>query len=39
VLKTPVEVSQEQIAVFARLYRMNARPLQPARGRLVKESR
>jgi carbonic anhydrase len=39
VLKTPIAVSQEQIAVFARLYRMNARPLQPARGRLVKESR
>ena len=39
VLKAPVEVSQEQIAIFARLYRMNARPMQQANGRLIKESR
>jgi carbonic anhydrase len=38
VLKTPVEVSPDQVAVFGKLYSMNARPLQPARGRLIKES-
>jgi carbonic anhydrase len=38
VLKTPVEVAPEQVAVFGKLYSMNARPLQPAHGRLIKES-
>jgi carbonic anhydrase len=38
VLKTPVEMSAEQVAVFAKLYTMNARPVQPAHGRLIKES-
>ena len=38
VMKTPVQVSAEQIAIFSRLYSMNARPGQPANGRLVKES-
>ena len=38
VLKQPVQVSPEQVAVFARLYPMNARPLQSAAGRLIKES-
>jgi carbonic anhydrase len=38
VLKTPVQVSREQIGVFGRLYAMNARPVQPANGRLIKES-
>jgi carbonic anhydrase len=38
VLKTPVPVSAEQIDIFAHLYPMNARPLQPAAGRLIKES-
>jgi carbonic anhydrase len=38
VLKTPVEVAPEQVAVFSKLYSMNARPLQPAHGRLIKES-
>jgi carbonic anhydrase len=38
VLKTPVEVAPEQVAVFGKLYSMNARPIQPARGRLIKES-
>ena len=38
VMKHPVPVSPEQIAVFARLYPMNARPLQPLHGRLIKES-
>lgn len=38
VLKTPVRVSREQVGVFGRLYAMNARPVQPANGRLIKES-
>lgn len=39
VLKTPVEVSPEQIAIFARLYPNNTRPVQPTNNRLIKESR
>jgi carbonic anhydrase len=38
VLKQPVSVSVEQMALFARLYPMNARPVQPLGGRLIKES-
>jgi carbonic anhydrase len=38
VLKTPVHVSREQVGVFGRLYAMNARPVQPPNGRLIKES-
>jgi carbonic anhydrase len=38
VMKQPVPISPEQIAVFARLYPMNARPIQAAGGRLIKES-
>lgn len=38
VMKQPVPISPEQIAVFARLYPMNARPIQSASGRLIKES-
>ena len=38
VLKQPVQVSNEQLAIFARLYPMNARPLQALSGRLIKES-
>jgi carbonic anhydrase len=39
VLKKPLQISPEQIAIFSRLYRNNARPIQPANGRLVKDSR
>jgi carbonic anhydrase len=39
VMKQPVQVSAEQIAIFSRLYRNNARPVQPSSGRLIKESR
>lgn len=39
VLKEPIPVSPEQIAIFARLYPNNARPVQPTHDRLVKESR
>jgi carbonic anhydrase len=38
VLKTPVDVSAEQINAFARLYPHDARPIQPLNGRVVKES-
>ncbi|MCU0869836.1 MAG: carbonic anhydrase family protein, partial [Burkholderiales bacterium] len=38
VMKTPMQVSRTQIGVFGRLYEMNARPVQAANGRLVKES-
>ena len=38
VMKQPVPVSPEQIGIFARLYPMNARPIQSASGRLIKES-
>ena len=38
VMKSPVPISPDQIGVFARLYPMNARPLQAASGRLIKES-
>ncbi|MET0384183.1 MAG: carbonic anhydrase family protein [Burkholderiaceae bacterium] len=38
VMKQPVPISPEQVAIFAHLYPMNARPLQQAGGRLIKES-
>lgn len=38
VMKTPVHISPEQLQIFARLYPMNARPVQPLHGRLIKES-
>lgn len=38
VMKQPVSLSDEQLAIFARLYPMNARPVQSASGRLIKES-
>jgi carbonic anhydrase len=39
VMKQPLQVSPEQVAIFSRLYRNNARPVQPSFGRLIKESR
>lgn len=39
VFKQPVPVSEEQVAIFSRLYRNNARPIQPPNNRLIKESR
>lgn len=39
VIKQPQQVSAEQLAILQRLYRPNARPVQPAFGRIVKESR
>jgi len=38
VLKTPVDVSPEQIKAFAKLYPRDVRPLQPINGRIVKET-
>ena len=39
VLKQPQQMSSEQIAIFSRFYRHNARPVQPVNSRLIKESR
>lgn len=39
VFRQPLQVSPQQIAIFARLYPNNARPVQPANGRLIKETR
>ena len=39
VLKEPMTVSAEQVSIFARMNRNNARPIQPAYGRLIKDSR
>ena len=38
VFKEPIELSQDQISIFSRMYPMNARPVQSAAGRLIKES-
>ena len=38
VMRQPVQVSQSQIDIFSRLYPMNARPVQSASGRLIKQS-
>jgi carbonic anhydrase len=38
VMQQPVTVSPAQIDIFARLYPMNARPIQAAAGRLIKQS-
>jgi carbonic anhydrase len=38
VLKQPQHISPEQLAIFARLYENNARPIQPSFSRLIKES-
>jgi carbonic anhydrase len=39
VMRQPVQLSGQQIEVFARLYPMNARPVQQGSGRLIKQSR
>lgn len=38
VLRQPLSVSSQQLAVMHKLYPANARPVQPAGGRLIKES-
>jgi carbonic anhydrase len=39
VMKQPVQVSQDQVNIFSRLYKNNARPIQRLGGRLIKEGR
>jgi carbonic anhydrase len=39
VLKEPVPVSAEEVAQFSKLYRDNARPIQPVHDRVVQETR
>ncbi len=39
VMKQPIQLSAEQIAIFSRLYPQNARPVQPGNKRLIKASR
>ncbi|MES2298974.1 MAG: carbonic anhydrase family protein [Pseudomonadota bacterium] len=38
VMKEPMQASGGQIALFSRLYPLNARPIQPSAGRMIKES-
>ncbi len=38
VMKTPIELSHDQIAAFQKLYRMNARPVQPLNSRVIESS-
>jgi len=35
VMRTPIEISYAQLAAFKKLYKMNARPVQPLNGRRV----
>lgn len=37
VMKNPATMSREQIGIFGKLYPMNARPIQSASGRLIKD--
>jgi len=37
VMRTPVQMSRNQLETFGRLYEMNARPVQALNGRLIKE--
>jgi carbonic anhydrase len=39
VMQQTIPVSKAQLAILARLYPMNARPVQPLNGRLIKQSR
>jgi carbonic anhydrase len=38
VMKEPMSAAPAQMALFSRLYPLNARPLQPSSGRVIKES-
>lgn len=38
VMRQPVMLTKDQIAIFAKLHPMNARPIQPSSGRWIKES-
>ena len=37
VMKQPAQMSRDQINIFARMYPMNARPVQSAQGRMIKD--
>jgi carbonic anhydrase len=39
VMQQPIQVSPQQLAIFARLHPMNARPIQPLNNRVIKQSR
>ena len=39
VMQQPIQVSPQQLAIFARLHPMNARPVQPLNDRVIKQSR
>jgi carbonic anhydrase len=39
VLKQPLQVASDQVAIFSRVFRNNSRPIQPQNGRLIKETR
>lgn len=39
VLRQPQQISPEQLSIVQRLYKPNARPVQPGFGRIIKESR
>ena len=38
VMKQTMQASPEQMALFSRLYPLNARPVQQGNGRMIKES-
>ena len=38
VMKNPVPIASEQVGILGKIYSMNTRPVQPAHGRLIKES-
>lgn len=39
VMKQPLQVAGDQVAIFSRVFRNNSRPVQPSNGRLIKETR
>jgi carbonic anhydrase len=39
ILKTPIQLSKEQLSSFASVYKNNVRPVQPSNNRVIKESR
>jgi len=38
IMKHPIKVSEERVARFSSLYRVNARPVQPSNGRVIQSS-
>jgi len=39
VMKSHTSISPEQVAVFTKIYPMNARPIQPVNGRKILQSK